>query len=100
MAEPCRQEDKIDAIHLTLEDLKTSNRELMKLLTLIAEQGAFIKSLQEKSTSQEKDTDNLFNRMRDIEIKVEGNRVKVGFIVTAISVFVSGIIAWLGSIRR
>ena len=95
MSEPCTQENRLNMIHSTLADLKASNKELIRVLTIIAEQGAFIKALQEKAISQEKDTDVLYSRMRDVEIKVEGDTVKVGFLVTGISIFISGITAWV-----
>lgn len=95
MADPCVQESRLIMMHTTLEELKTSNKELLRVLTIIAEQGAFIKSLQEKAIGLEKDTDGLFVRMRSVELKVERDGVKVGALVTGVSIFVSGVTAWV-----
>jgi len=95
MAEPCKQEDKITAINSTLARLEDGNGRVLLVLERIAEQGAFIKSLQEQANRQEKDTENLFKRMRDIEITVEGDKVKIGGIVAGVSLFVSAITAFI-----
>lgn len=86
--EPCRQEAQIGAIHETLKELKA-------VLIQIAEQGAFIKALQESDIRHDKAFENLFNRMGTLEVKVEGEKVKVGFMVAAIGIVSSGVSAFL-----
>jgi len=86
MGDPCKQEDKIGAIHSTLERLEDGNERLLSVLERIAEQGAFIKGLQESSARHDKAFENLFTRVNLIEVKSEGEKVKVGVIMTGISV--------------
>lgn len=95
MSEPCHQEVRIHSISQTLDRLEDSNLRILGVIEKIAEQGAFIRALQEQSNRQEKDTDSLYTRMRDVEIRVESASVRLGFLVTAVSIFVSGITAWV-----
>lgn len=85
MPDPCRQEDKIDAIYSTLERLESSHDRLLGLLQQIAEQGAVIKSLRDSISRHEKSFDNLFGRINRLEVQGEGEKVRVGFIVSGIS---------------
>lgn len=74
----CIQEDAIEEIHDTL-------KRLLVVLERIAEQGAFIQALQKDAARHDKSFENLFNRVNALEIKTEGEKVKVGFIMAGIS---------------
>jgi hypothetical protein len=76
--EPCRQETQIIAIHETLKELKT-------VLVQIAEQGMAIKAQNENIARHEKHFELIYPRLNLLEVRAEGEKVKVGFIIAASS---------------
>lgn len=82
--ELCRQETQIAAIHETLKELKN-------VLIQIAEQGVAIKAQYETSARHEKAFEILFPRVTALEVKAEGEKVRIGFIVTFMSLACSAV---------
>lgn len=69
------------AIGMTLERLGT-------VLEKISAQGAAIETLAKGQSV-------LFDRVREVELKAEGERVRVGAIMSGISVIISGVTAYV-----
>lgn len=93
--EPCKQEGNIgelkgtvEGIEKALDRLAEGQEKFITVLEKIAAQGSDIESLKKGSNE-------LFRRVRDVEIKQEGERVKVGGIVAGVSVGVSAATAFL-----
>lgn len=95
MSEPCKQEGAIGALGATvkgvqdvLEKIEEAQERFISILEKIAQQG-------EKINHLEQGHDILFERIRKIEINTAEDRVKVGGIMAAISVVISGVTAWV-----
>lgn len=88
MSEPCQQEGAIGRLEATTEAIGQTLEKLGTVLEKIAAQGTNIVHLQEGQNL-------LFTRVRDIELATESQKVRVGFIMSAISVISSAITAFL-----
>lgn len=75
----------------TLKEMKDSHKRLVDVLEKIAEQGEQIIHLRADVDRNRRDTDGLFDRMRTAEVKIEGERVKLGFIMTGLAAGVSAL---------
>jgi uncharacterized coiled-coil protein SlyX len=89
VGEPCKQEKAIgsleatvEAIKETLEKIGESQERFIEVLEKIASQGTEIATLKANQN-------NLFERVRKVEIKVAEERVKIGGIVAGVSAAVS-----------
>lgn len=91
----CHQEDKISNIQYTLERFEATLEKLNSVLEKIAEQGATLKSLQEAARRHDKSLENIFHRLGALEVKSEGEKVKVGAIMAGISAGVAFVTAAL-----
>lgn len=94
MTEPCKQERTIGtleatihAIQQTLETMRDGQAQFIAVLEKIASQGTDIASLKSGQ-------DTLFNRVRDVELKAESDRTKIGIIVAGISAGISAVVAF------
>lgn len=77
MAEPCRQELNIaqitareEMLARTLDDIRAGQNRFIQVLEGIAAQGEQIKTLFNRSEVFERDANELFRRMRGMELKV------------------------------
>lgn len=89
MGEPCKQEGAIcglqatvESIKDTLERLSVGQEKFILVLERIAQQNEAITTLQ-------KQQDEIFERVRDVEVKAAAERVKTSTLVAAISLVVS-----------
>jgi len=88
MSEPCQQENAIGRLEATTESIGKTLEKLGNVLEQIAAQGTTIIHLQQGQNI-------LFDRVRDMELTNEAQKVKVGFIMTCISVISSAVTAFL-----
>lgn len=93
--ENCKQEGKIGsleatvgAIKDTLDKISEGQERFVTVLEKIAAQGEIINNL-------EAGQDTLFERVRQMEIKQEGARVRLGFVTGGLSIFISAVTAWV-----
>ena len=80
MTEPCKQEGPIARLSTSLEavgyaigDMKEIHKETLTTLKILAEQGATIQSLSNRMAKSERDVDNIYGRMRDVELASQGH---------------------------
>ncbi|HAR43309.1 MAG TPA: hypothetical protein DCS07_11885 [Bdellovibrionales bacterium] len=85
----CIQKDKIESIRDTLDRFEATHDRLIVVMEKIAFQDATLKSLQESAHRHDKAFENIFNRLGVIEVKSEGEKVKVGAIMAGISAAVA-----------
>lgn len=85
MSEPCRQEDAIDDIRLTLQRVAAA-------LETVAAQGEAIRFLNEQQRDQKKSIDSIYSRLRAIELQParELSKVKVAVVSSLLSAICSG----------
>ena len=93
MPDPCIQENNIGRLTATQEQISTTLERLLNVLDKVSAQGTRIDALMAGQ-------DNLFGRMRDMEIKAEGEKVKVGMIMGGISMFTAAITSFVTSHLR
>lgn len=84
----CQQENAIGKLEATTESIGKTLERLGTVLEKIASQGTQIEK-------HEKDIDEVFGRMRVLELNQVEEKVKVGLIGSGISVLVSGITAFV-----
>jgi predicted transcriptional regulator len=89
MSDPCRQEGAICGLQATVESIKESLERLsdgqdrfIAILEKISQQSEAITTLQ-------KQQDELFKRIRQVELDASAERVKVGGLVATITIIVS-----------
>lgn len=94
MSDPCKQEGNIGALQATVEAIKETLEKIgegqerfVQVLEKIAAQGTEINTLKSGQNL-------LFERVREIEIKVEGERNKLAVITGGISAAISAAIAY------
>jgi 23S rRNA maturation mini-RNase III len=75
VGDPCKQEGNIgemqatiEAISLTLHEMRSGQQRFIALLEDIARQGEQIRSIVYRTDKTEKDVEGLFKRMRDAEL--------------------------------
>jgi hypothetical protein len=104
MPVPCIQERDIallkerdERIMDTLDDLKSANKRFLELLETIAEQGARITHVEGDVKRLENCTEQLFNRLRDVEQEPvkDLSLTKVGVISAVMGAFASFILSLL-----
>lgn len=95
MAEPCRQEKTIGHLEEAIRTLAEGQREI---IALMRNQSASDEQLRR----HEKDINNLFGRVRELEMAPgeEAGTVKTGAVTAIISAVVAGLIAWLIGTRQ
>lgn len=91
----CNQIDKLNGIRDTLERLDDGYGRLVGVLERIAEQGAMIQGLVTTIDRHDKSFENIYTRINSLEVKSEGEKVKVGFIMAGISAVVAAITSLL-----
>jgi len=88
MSDPCLQEKAIGKLESTTESIGKTLERLGTVLEQIAAQGTTIIHLQQGQNI-------LFERVRQMEISNESQKVKVGFIMTGISVISAAVTSFL-----
>jgi len=86
--EPCKQESNIGRLNATTEQIGQTLERLSSVLEQIARQGAVIEQLSNGQNI-------LFERVRDMELHAESEKVKIGFIMAGISAITSGMVAYI-----
>lgn len=86
MSDPCKQEGNIGCLKATVESIQKTLDRLGVVLEKIAAQGERISSLEDGQ-------DTLFQRVRDVELKAEADRVKIGSIAALISTVIAAVVA-------
>jgi len=93
MSDPCKQEGAICGLQATVESIKESLERLsdgqdrfIQILEKIAQQGEAITALKHQN-------DELFKRVRQVELDASAERVKIAGIVGAVSIIVSAVTA-------
>lgn len=108
MADPCRQEPTIATLQATIKsisdtllEMKEGQKRFITVLEHIASQGESINHLKADAERLEKDVNNLFGRVRELEIApgAEGNKIKTGFVLAVISAVVSLVVAIFARIK-
>lgn len=98
MPDPCQQgptiatlQETIRSISSTLSEMKKGQERFIEVLEQIASQGVRIGHVEGDIKRVEKDTNELFTRMRDLEKEpaTEANTVKTGFWIALISAAIS-----------
>jgi hypothetical protein len=95
MPHDCAQTDKLRNIHDTLERLDDGYGRLVGVLERIAEQGAVIQGLVTTIERHDKNFEDIFRRTNALEVRSEGERVKVGYIMAGVSAVVAYVTALL-----
>lgn len=90
MAEPCRQEKTIGHLEEAIKAMAEGQREI---IALMKDQSAN----KEQMRRQEKDINNLFCRVRELEIAPgeEAGQVKTGTLTAIISAIIAALVAWV-----
>lgn len=95
MSDPCRQEGAICGLQATVESIKealerlsTGQDRFINILEKISQQGEAISQIQ-------KQQDEVFKRLRQVELDTAAERVKIGGIVASISLIVSATTAFV-----
>lgn len=96
--ENCKQEGKIGSLEATVEAIKDTldkisegQERFVTVLEKIAAQGELIKSLSDGQN-------NLFERVRQVEIKQETERVRLASLIGALSIVISAVTAWIAKV--
>ena len=69
----CTKSDKIDNIAHTLERMEESQKDIVTLLQKVASQDTRLDHLEEHAENAYKDMNELFNRVRDVELNQAAN---------------------------
>jgi len=88
MSEPCKQEGTIGALVATVEGVEKNLERFVVVLERIAAQG-------EKISHVEKDQNEIFARLRIVELNAEGERTRIAGMVAAIAIIFSCVTAWI-----
>lgn len=88
MPDPCQQESAIGRLEATTDAIGKTLERLGTVLERIASQGTQIDTLT-------KGQNLLFDRVRDMELSGEAQKVRVGFIMAGISVVASAFTAFI-----
>jgi len=88
MSEPCQQEGAIGKLEATTHSIGETLKQLSSVLEKIASQGTTIQHLSEGQNI-------LFDRVRNMELTAESQKVKVGFVMSLISIVSSAVTAFL-----
>jgi len=88
MADPCLQENAIGRLEATTDAIGKTLERLGTVLEKIAAQGTTIEHL-----SQGQDL--LFNRVREMELSAESQKVKVGFVMAGISAITAAAVTFI-----
>ena len=86
--EPCQQENAIGKLEATTDAIGKTLERLGTVLEKIASQGTTIQHLSEGQNI-------LFDRVRNMELSAESQKVKVGFVMSLISIVSSAVTAFL-----
>ena len=88
MSEPCRQENAIGQLEATTKAIEKTLDRLGDVLEKIASQGTKVDHLEVGQGI-------IFERLRDMELTAQSEKVKVGFIMAGISAIVSTTVAFI-----
>lgn len=88
MSEPCKQEGTIGELKATVDGIGKTLERFVVVMERIAAQG-------EKISHVEHDQDQIFARLRKVELQAEGERTRVAGMVAAIAIIFSCATAWI-----